>query len=244
MSTAPTVLQPLKSGSLSTRVFETLRTAIFAGELQPGDPLRELHLATELRVSQATVREALARLEQFGLVVRTPNIGTHVTRLSPQDIHERVQLRALLEEHAMIQAAPRMTDEAFADLRARLDELSDAIERNAYFQQAQADLAFHRYIWLMSGNRTLYRTLDQLAVPLFAFVSMLRRAGQQSLKDVVASHEGLVAALRSGNASVIRDAVRQHFGHGLALPPADVLDADADADIDADAEADAVDRPA
>jgi DNA-binding GntR family transcriptional regulator len=228
MGTAPTVLQPLKSGSLSSRVFETLRTAIFAGELQPGDPLRELHLATDLRVSQATVREALARLEQFGLVVRTPNIGTHVTRLSQQDIRERTQLRALLEEHAMLQAAPRMTDEAFADLRSRLDDLADAIERNAYFQQAQADLSFHRYIWLMSGNRTLYRTLDQLAVPLFAFVSMLRRAGHQSLKDVVQSHEGLVASLRSKSPAEIRDAVRQHFAHGLALPASNTLDADAD----------------
>ncbi|MPY87454.1 MAG: GntR family transcriptional regulator [Luteitalea sp.] len=64
-SAAP--LQPVKAGSLSRQVFEALRTAIFAGRFSPGDSLRELYLARDLNVSQATVREALAQLEQDGL---------------------------------------------------------------------------------------------------------------------------------------------------------------------------------
>jgi DNA-binding GntR family transcriptional regulator len=211
-------LEPLKSGALSTQVFERLRTAIFNGDLRPGDALRELHVARDLKVSQATVREALVQLEQFGLVVRTPNIGTHVTRLTPQDIRERVALRTLLEEQALIEAAPRMTSADFAALDERLAVLSDAITRNAYFEQAQADLAFHRFIWLRTGNRTLYRTLDQLAVPLFAFVSMLRGANRQTLKDVVHSHEGIVDALRHGNRRLMRQAIHQHFESGFSMP--------------------------
>lgn len=213
-----TVLRPLTSGSLATRAFETLRTAIFSGELEPGAPLRELHLAQHLRVSQATVRQALVQLEQLGLVVRTPNIGTHVTRLSPQEVRERVDLRAVLEERALLEAAPRMTPDTFADLRRHLDVLADATARNHYFDEAQADLEFHRAIWRQTGNRTLYRTLDQLAVPLFAFVGMLRGASRQTLADVVDSHEGIVAALRSGDRAEIRDTLRQHFILGFSLP--------------------------
>lgn len=211
-------LEPLKSGALSTLVFERLRTAIFNGDLRPGEALRELHVARDLKVSQATVREALVQLEQFGLVVRTPNIGTHVTRLTPQDIRERVALRTLLEEQSLIEAAPRMTTADFAALDERLAMLSDAISRNAYFEQAQADLAFHRFIWLRTGNRTLYRTLDQLAVPLFAFVSMLRGANRQTLKDVVHSHEGIVYALRRRNRRLMRKAIHQHFESGFSMP--------------------------
>lgn len=215
-STSP--LSPVKFGSLSTRVFETLRSAIFAGGFKPGDQLRELHLARDLKVSQATVREALVQLEQLGLVVRTANVGTHVTRLSAEEIRERLELRALLEERAMHQAAAHMQPEDFAALTAILDTLTDATARDAYFEEAQADLAFHRYIWQRSGNRTLYRTLDQLAVPLFAFVSILRGANRQSLKAVVQSHEGLVESLRRNDATVIREALRQHFGYGFTLP--------------------------
>lgn len=212
------VLRPLKSEPLSTRVVATLRTAIFSGQLAPGQPLRELHLARDLGVSQATIREALGQLERFGLVVRTPNIGTQVTRLSWQEVRERVELRMLLEERALLQAAPRMDTAAFAALSARLEALTDAIGRNDYFEEAQADLAFHRFIWEQSGNRTLYHTLDQLAVPLFAFVSILRGAHREKLTDVVQSHEGIVQALRSGDPGTIREALRQHFEYGFSIP--------------------------
>lgn len=215
---ATKVLRPVKNGSLSTQVYESLRSAIFTGKLRPGDPLRELHLARDLQVSQTTVREALVQLERVGLVVRTPNIGTHVTNLSPQELTERVELRMLLEEVAANQAAPTMTEEHFAEMDRRLEALGDAIARNAYFEEAQADLHFHRYIWERSGNRTLYRTLDQLAIPLFAFVSILRGASRQKLKDVVASHEGIVTALRRREPALIREAIRQHFRAGFSLP--------------------------
>ncbi|MPZ19411.1 MAG: FCD domain-containing protein [Luteitalea sp.] len=209
-------LQPLKTGSLSTQVFETLRTAIFAGQFQPGDPLRELHLARDLNVSQATIREALVQLERLGLVVRTPNVGTQVTKLSRQDIAERVELRTILEERALAQAAARMDAAQFTELGRRLGQLTTAMARNDYFEAAQADLAFHRYIWERSGNHTLYRTLDQLAVPLFAFASIVRGATQQHLDDLVRSHEGLVSALRQNNVQAIRTALRRHFQHGLS----------------------------
>jgi DNA-binding GntR family transcriptional regulator len=212
-----TPLRPLKTGPLSDSVFETLRLLIFSGQFPPGAPLRELHLARELNVSQSTVRQALIQLEQFGLVVRTPNIGTEVTRLTPQDIRERVEMRTLLEAHAIRQAAPRMTEDAFRALDERLEALTAAIERNDYFEEAQADLAFHRFIWLQSGNPTLYRTLDQIAVPLFAFVSILRGTRREHLATVVASHAGLVQALRSGEPGAIDDALRQHFESGFAI---------------------------
>jgi DNA-binding GntR family transcriptional regulator len=218
MSRTATLLKPVKTASLSTRVFETLRDAIFSGRLKAGDPLRELHLAHDLNVSQATVREALVQLEQLGLVVRTPNIGTHVTRLTREEVAERIELRIVLEERAMIQAAPRFGAPELAELERKLQRITEATSRDAYFEEAQADLAFHRYIWEQTGNRTLYRTLDQIAVPLFAFVSILRGANRQSLKDVVQSHEGIVGALRQPSRKRIRLALRQHFESGLTLP--------------------------
>lgn len=211
-------LQPLTSGLLSSRAFDSLRTAIFNGKLGPGAPLRELHLARDLHVSQSTIRQALLQLEQLGLVVRTPHIGTQVTRLSAQEVRERVELRAVLEARALAEAAPRMTEAAFHQLRARLDTLSAATARNDYFEQAQADLEFHRAIWQQAGNPTLYRTLDQLAVPLFAFISILRGTNRQTLIEVVQSHEGIVDALRSGDPAEIRDTLHQHLVSGFSTP--------------------------
>jgi DNA-binding GntR family transcriptional regulator len=187
------------------KVIRELRKAVFEGRYPPGTPLRELTLARELEVSQATVREALQRLEHSGLVVRKPNIGSTVTRLSPKDVRERVELRALLEVQAAVQAAHRMGEPEFAELERRLAELESAVERDRYYESAQADLEFHRYIWKCSGNETLCRHLELLVIPLFAFVSILRSQGLERLVTTVAGHRPLVEALRSGDVPRIRE---------------------------------------
>ncbi len=181
-----------------------IREGIFQGRFAPGTPLRELTLARELNVSQATVREALQRLEHAGLVTRTPNVGTMVTRLTPKDVRERVALRAMLEIIAAETAASRMNDADFAELDRRLAVLAQAIADDKYYEAAQADLEFHRYIWQCSGNETLCRLLDLVAVPLFAFISILRSQGLQQLTAVVDAHSPLIEALRTRDAAQIR----------------------------------------
>src|ERR1700730_19084248 len=63
------------SATSSTRVetvVKQLRQGVFEGRYPPGTALRELSLARDLSVSQATVREALDRLSHTGLGTRSP----------------------------------------------------------------------------------------------------------------------------------------------------------------------------
>jgi DNA-binding GntR family transcriptional regulator len=170
----------------------------------PGTPLRELTLAREQAVSQATVRDALQRLEHAGLVTRKPNLGATVTRLSPRDVRERVSLRALLEITAAEAASARMTEADFAELETRLQVLGEAVASDRYYEAAQADLNFHRYVWQCSGNEMLCRILELVTVPLFAFISIMRSHGFQRLTTVVEAHEPLIAALRGRDLARIR----------------------------------------
>jgi DNA-binding GntR family transcriptional regulator len=194
------------NGSLVQRTVDRLREGIFHGAYPPGGHLRELRIARELGVSQSTVREALQQLEAAGLVSRHPNLGTTVTRLTPKEVRERVQLRALLEVQAAQQAAVRMGREEFKELDRRLTALGSAIGSDSYYEAAQADLQFHRWVWKCSGNETLCRVLDHLTMPLLAFVSVLRANGLQHLADVTAAHEPLLLALRSGDPQQIEEA--------------------------------------
>jgi DNA-binding GntR family transcriptional regulator len=201
------------SASRVEAITRRLQEAIFDGRYPPGSPLRELVLARAMRVSQATVREALRQLEHAGLVTREVNRGCTVTRLSPQNIRERVILRALLETMAAQAASAKMTTADFAELERRLKILEKAVRSDSYYEAAQADLDFHRYIWHCSGNTTLSHTLELITTPLFAFVSILRQQGLQRLSAVVDSHEPLIAALRSGNPEEIRRAFEHAATH-------------------------------
>lgn len=206
--------------SLVERTALRLRQAIFDGVYPPGAHLRELRIAREFGISQATVREALAQLEAAGLVMRQPHVGTTVTRLTPREVRERVELRALLEVRAAEEASRRMSEEDFRELNRRLAALDSAVQRDSYYEAAQADFEFHRFIWRCSGNEILCRVLDQLTLPLLAFVSVLRANGLQHLAGVTAGHEPLVAALRSRDPVVIREA----FTRGATSSYEDFMD--------------------
>jgi len=182
---------------------------IFNGRFPPGSNLREARLAKEFGVSQSTVREMLQSLERDGLVTREPNVGTTVVRLTPKDIRERVELRCLLEVRAALEAAKRMGLAEFEELERRRELMGSYVEKDLYYEEAQADLDFHRYVWACSGNQTLCDLLERLTVPLLAFVSVMRASGLEHLSDVVPSHEPMVEALRTGDSARIEDVFRE-----------------------------------
>ena len=211
---------PEKKVPASARIAEALRGAILSGELHPGDPIIELPLAARHHVSQTTVREALAKLEHGGFVRRIANKGTFVTSLSSSEFREHVRLRLVLESMAAVEAAQYMADQDFDDLDRRLKDLSAAVSTNDYFEAAQCDLAFHKFIWERSGDSTLCRILEQLTAPLFVFASLRRRNRREDLNRVVLAHEPIAEALKGRNPERIREAVRVHIENSYLRQPA------------------------
>ncbi len=77
-------------------VYEKLQSAIRSGIYAPGTKLpKELDFARELGVSFITLRAALGRLEEDGLIVRIPSKGTFVSE-SPAEPPKSVNGRILL----------------------------------------------------------------------------------------------------------------------------------------------------
>ncbi|MDR7387692.1 MAG: GntR family transcriptional regulator, partial [Armatimonadota bacterium] len=61
-----------KRGEGEAYCYQQLRRAVLEGRLVPGQRLVETELARMLGVGRAAVRTALARLEQEGVVERSP----------------------------------------------------------------------------------------------------------------------------------------------------------------------------
>ena len=164
-------------------VFQTLRDAIVSGDLKPGEALKEAHIARQFNLSQVPVREALLQLEHLGLVVRVPDRGTTVSKLSRVEMLELLQVRMHLEELAFRLAARQLTDNTFKELRNCLNSMESKIAQNDYFGVAQEDLNFHRIVWGNCGNRLLQNLLERLSTSkVMAFVSLRRSAAKDSLK--------------------------------------------------------------
>lgn len=211
-------LLPLRPLSKSREVFERLRDAIWSGDLAPGTPIRESHLAKQLNVSQVPVREALLQLEHLGLVVRVPDRGTTVTKLTRTEILQMMEVRRHLEELAFQLAAPRITKEAEAILRRHLTRMQDMVLKKDHFGVAEEDFGFHRTVWKASGNDVLEKTLERLCIAVYAFVSLKRHAAGETMKSAVRSHKLLLDALLSGDPERIRARVIEHLAPDAVIP--------------------------
>jgi DNA-binding GntR family transcriptional regulator len=207
---------PVRNLSKSAEVFQKLRSAIWSGELLPGTALKEAHIARQLSVSQVPVREALLQLEHLGLVVRIPDRGTHVTKLTRAEMVQLMDVRSHLEDLAFRLAAKNMTPEIEADLRGGLKQLEQRIRANDHLGVAEADLRFHEIVWKASDNAVLEKTLDRLCVSVYAFVGLARRAAGEKLAPV--SHEILFDALMKGDPKLISKAIREHLDPALSIP--------------------------
>jgi len=215
---ALTALKPIRISSKSSEVFQLLREAILSGELKPGDPLREAHLAKQFHVSQVPVREALLQLEHLGLVVRVPDRGTTVTKLTRSEMVDLLAVRAHLEKMAFTEAAKHLSEETIKRLRKCIEAMETAIRKKNHYAAADADLNFHRIIWAASRNQMLERLLEHLCVSVYAFVSLKRHVANETIQGVVAAHSKLIDVLLEGKSKHIEAALEEHLRPEASIP--------------------------
>jgi DNA-binding GntR family transcriptional regulator len=155
--------------SLPAAVAAEVRGRILNGTLKPGDRIVESGLGKELLCGQPAVREALLVLERERLVTRVSSLGTFVTKLDAAAVRDLSQLRSLLDGFAAERAARRVTRDEVEELRefvARMEVCSRGSDRWSFLE---ADLAFHRRIYELSGNHELPELFDILVKPLFVY---------------------------------------------------------------------------
>jgi DNA-binding GntR family transcriptional regulator len=101
----------------------SIREAIFKGELRPGDRIIETYWAKEMGVSQGPVREAIRDLEAMGLVETVPFKGSRVRSLTEKDIQDNYSVRICLESKSVRDVIGILTDEEMNVLAQQLQDI-------------------------------------------------------------------------------------------------------------------------
>jgi DNA-binding GntR family transcriptional regulator len=140
-------------------VATVLREAITRGLLKANQPLPQDEIAAQLRVSHIPVREALRQLQSEGLVAYQPNRGATVSALTPDEIREIYEIRAILETAAVRRAAPRLGAERLARAAAILDQAEQATDAATW---GALDVAFHQCIYDLDDRPRLRELIDGL----------------------------------------------------------------------------------
>ncbi|WP_303290842.1 GntR family transcriptional regulator [Marinobacter sp. SS5-14b] len=110
--------------TLAEQIASYLATRIMTGQIRPGQRIQEANLATELKVSRASVKEALYTLERWHLVEITPRKGASATQLNADYASELYDVYM----HLLIMLATRLCERwQEADKQRLLDAVGQVV---------------------------------------------------------------------------------------------------------------------
>lgn len=191
-------------------VYSALKRRIVLNEIAPGDALTELGLARELGCSQGTVREALLRLQEDGLVVRDGHRGTTVTELHPDAAIEILELRKRLETRGALRAVGAYDDRARAELDAIRKAMAKAAQRGDEFGLIELDMRFHATIFRLASPSVLEQIL--IRCMLHSHRQKLWAPGhRRTLAKTADRHAPLLAALEARDGPRLAREIEHHL---------------------------------
>lgn len=211
------VRAPVTAQPRSALAYEALRSDILAGRLRPGDRLGFTLLRERFGGSMSTIREALTRLVEQGLVESERQVGFRVVTISVEDLIDLTEARQEMEglalELALRDGSMEWETSVVATHHALERTRAYAQDDHARFSEgwAQAHADFHNALLSGCGNRRIL----EAALSMRDAAELYRRwsvpLGKDHGRDIAAEHEGLMRAAVSRNATAARSALTTHI---------------------------------
>ncbi len=132
--------------------------AICDGTLRPGERLTQADVAERLNVSRQPIHNALLVLKSQGFLQESGRRGLCVAPLDPALFEAIYQFRSAIEPLAVRLATARMKPADLACGRLLIEQGLKAIKEQGG-AAVRADMAFHSWIYDLSGNVMIVETM-------------------------------------------------------------------------------------
>lgn len=200
--------------TLSEQIFAVVREQIVTGKLPHDQPIRQDALAHQLGVSKIPLREALARLEQEGLLTSQANRGFFVRSMSADEAEEVFALRLMIEPDAVAAASLAATTADHDAARAALAQLDRAASGQLQ-EVAARNRDFHMALVRPGGRLLTTQLVERLQVMSERYVHKhLEPAGREDRAHL--EHDVLLNAWIGRDASRAKSLAAEHIGGTLA----------------------------
>jgi DNA-binding GntR family transcriptional regulator len=213
-----------RSGHLYDQAYEILWEKILAGEIKPGQRLRDVELAEQLKTSRTPVREAMRKLEQDRILRALEHGGYEVTAVRAADLKDLYRCRIVLEGLAARDAADNFT----AEHEKKLEQLiarTDAYLAKGMFEHAlKCNTEFHTTICELSRNSHLIWLLESLRRLIVFHRSALMNVARsrtgpryaQHLEKTQREHRAILKALISKDSDRAGPLMERHLSDTAA----------------------------
>ena len=213
MASPQLIVQPISENvSLKDKSHEILRSAITEMDIYATDAqlkLDERKLSEQLGISRTPLREALARLEEEGLVTILPRMGVYITRKTKQEIIEMITVWAALESMDSRLITQHATDEEIASLRDLFSTFDGDTVRANIDEYSDRNIKFHQAILDLSRCSLLRELADNLFIHMRSIRA--RTIGDTDRADrSIIDHIHIIEALEARDTELAERLAREH----------------------------------
>ena len=200
--------------SLSDQVYHYIKRLILSGEIRGGERIPEEKVAQRFGVSRTPIREALSRLEEYGLVKIKPRSYAEVVALEPQEAGQLAVIRSQLETLAVSLLSDCGTEEDFRELDLLAKECNALIAEGDIATTFEKDGLLHLEIARRTGNRHLYEICEKLDAKI-QLLRLVLRIPLGKLIGYVNHHDGIVDAMRRRDKELAIALMKHHVMNQL-----------------------------
>lgn len=208
---------PIERSTYKDHVVKYIYNGMRENRYKAGDKILESHLAKELGISRAPIREALADLVRSGLLEYRPQIGNFVTSLSSKELIDSYVARGVLEGFAVAQGIDSFTEgelKCLEEMAVKMETFARDGKRKALIDLGQE---FHEKLFSHCTNEQIVRFTEQLSLKLHLlfYKHWARVYSPEEIRD---RHLELIAAVRKKDTVQLEQVIRNHYfdtGHKI-----------------------------
>jgi DNA-binding GntR family transcriptional regulator len=206
-------VEPIEADtSLKGRIYDRLKQAITAINIYAENAelrLDERQLSERLATSRTPIREALARLEQEGLVQIVPRKGVYIVRKSKAEILEMITVWAALESMAARLVTQNASDAEIAALRQMFTTFRNGQVRAKIDEYSDTNVRFHQAILALGKCRLLREMADHLFVHMRSIRARTIGESNRANRSII-DHLHIIEAIEARDADLAERLVREH----------------------------------
>ncbi len=211
--TARLNVQPIETNfSLKDKIYDSLKLAITSMNIYAENVdlrLDERQLSEKLATSRTPIREALARLEQEGLVEIVPRKGVYIVRKTKAEILEMITVWAALESMAARLVTLNATDAEITSLRKPFTTFEDGEVKARIDEYSGANIKFHQAIIEMSRCALLKEMTDNLFIHVRSIRARTIGDSDRANRSII-DHMNIIEAIERHDTDLAERLVREH----------------------------------
>ncbi|WP_178986127.1 FadR/GntR family transcriptional regulator [Winogradskyella helgolandensis] len=213
------------SSNIQNEIISNIGELINVKNLEPGDKLpSERTLSEKFNVSRSVIRDAIQKLELYGLLKSRPQSGTFVAnigviamngmiddilRLEDQDFKALVETRILLELKTVRLASTRRTKEDLENMKSALTAYAKKVSNGE--PAVEEDLLFHLAIAKASKNATINTFMLMITPEIITNFETHHVCDKGLALQGIEEHEAIYNAIEQQNPQLAKQKMKDHF---------------------------------